>query len=294
MFLQEIFKAFKPRPPLGLLVKIKSHLKPQFQGSFWDTACSSGTPYSWDDDGQPVKKKDGKVGQLQYINQWNRVFPNNKWVFKKWDEIDNPKTVGTFSCGIAFGNALQKKGFKRLGSGAFSTVYGKDGSDRVVKVTHRPDNWIDYIYWAAKKGYTGNLAPKVFSYKKIGDFSVAIVEKMEHTVNRVEEADPYNLVDYLLHYQHSIPQAAEFVDQLVPGLNKFVTELRGEFGHLDLHRGNYMVRKDGSFVVTDPVASESTSNYKRLRAGDFTPAQVLDLIRKFIEGRNRYRSQCPT
>ena len=55
-----------------------------------------------------------------------------------------------FEGAYAFIHFLQKRGYKNLGSGAFSTVLGKEGSDRVLKVTRSNDNWIDYIQWAAK------------------------------------------------------------------------------------------------------------------------------------------------
>src|SRR5882672_10391646 len=61
---------------------------------------------------------------------------------------------------------LEKKGFKRLGAGAYSTVLGKDGSDKVIKVSRSLDNWIDYIQWSAANGYAGNFAPRVYSWKR--------------------------------------------------------------------------------------------------------------------------------
>lgn len=87
--------------------------------------------------------------------------------------------------------------------------------------------------------------------------------------------------------------AARFIDVLAPGLNGYMKDLRSEFPaeDIDLHRGNYMIRKDGSFVVTDPIAAKSQGDYNRLKAGDFSPAPLLAerYDRFLVEMCNRHR-----
>lgn len=222
----------------------------------------------------------GKAGKLLSLHEWRRDFAegNKRWRFRKFGA--NHKN-SAFHDAYGFIAALKKRGFKPLGEGAFATVLGKDGYDRVLKVNRRPDVWIDYAVWAAKAGEAGKYAPKVHSYKTIkgkrGDFSVAVVERIDYTVSDTPSDHAMKILPDLLYFAKDNPIAARFVDVLAPNLNKFVEKVRVEFDdkRLDLHGENMMVRKDGSFVITDPVAGENTGKYKRLKAGDFTPAVSL-------------------
>ena len=222
-------------------------------------------------------KPKGKQGKL--IENWMLEFGQKKFEFKKFGSASRP-----FDDGFAFIKALEKKGFKTLGSGAFSTVLGKDGSDRVIKVIRRPDGWIDYIHWASKKGEAGRFAPKVFSYKKIKgkkkDFSVAIVERLEYTLEVTPIDHALKILPDLIWRANDNPMAASFADVLAPGLRKFMDDMGEKFEkkNFDLHNGNLMLRKDGSFVVADPVCDGDKSDYKRLKAGDFSPALTFRLL----------------
>jgi hypothetical protein len=192
-------------------------------------------------------------------------------MFRKFDE---KKPV--FRDAYGFIDGLKKRGFEELGNGAYSTVLAKKGSNRVIKVIRRPDGWIDYIHWGAKKG--SPFIPKVFSYKKIKglkkDFEVAIVERLEYTFYKAPEDHALMILPDLMHKSDSNPMTARFMEILAPGLRDFMAEVKEEFneGHLDLHAGNLMIRKDGSFVLSDPVCEGSKNDYKRLKAGDFSPA----------------------
>src|SRR5258705_4232165 len=76
-----------------------------------------------------------------------------------------PKT-SPFKCPFNFIERLEKRGYKVLGRGAYSTVLGKEGSNRVIKVSRSLDDWIDYIQWGAANGYAGNFVPRVYSWKR--------------------------------------------------------------------------------------------------------------------------------
>lgn len=196
-----------------------------------------------------------------------------------------PKTYKSpFEEGKAFGHFLEKKGFKRLGSGTYSTVYGKDGSDKVLKVCHRLDAWMDYISWAAKKGYCGTYAPRVYSYKyfkgKTAPFYVAVVERLDKEVGGIDASHPqaftYHAIKFLT---YPAPEQAlndnvkQCLEGLSPGINQFAADFN-QFGaehSKDFHRGNFMVRKDGSFVATDPIMGhQKDPTMSRLRSNHFT------------------------
>lgn len=168
---------------------------------------------------------------------------------------------------------LEKKGFVQLGSGAYSVVYAKPKSDRVIKVIRTRDNWIDYAVWANKEGYGGNLAPKVYSYKDHEDFAVAVVERMKTTLSGYREHDE-QIVIGLVHsyvYNNNV-LAGVLAHEIAPGISDFLVGVKKNVnGRLDLHGGNFMLREDGSLCVTDPVAGEGSATYTRLKVGDFTP-----------------------
>jgi hypothetical protein len=159
-------------------------------------------------------------------------------------------------------------------------VYGKPGSDRVIKVCTGADDWIEYCYWGAKQGQAGKLAPKVYSYKTFKDGTyIAVMERMEYVAGKHDLSKPLSmfttLVPYVINsgWNRPRPEAAQLINYLVPGSADYLKGLAKLSGHLDLHDGNYMFRSDGSICITDPVTSvNKTNNFKRLREKDFSPA----------------------
>jgi hypothetical protein len=170
---------------------------------------------------------------------------------------------------------LQKKGFIHLASGAFSTVLGHPKSDRVIKVCHNPDAWIDYVYWGAKQGYAGRFVPKVYSFKKHPDFYVAVMEKLEYTASHADrKSEAYvanNLISLSLDCNNDT--AKQLLDLIVPGMEAFSVAMKERFKgeRLDIHGGNIMFRKDGGMVVVDPVCHEFSQHWVRLRESNFSP-----------------------
>lgn len=182
--------------------------------------------------------------------------------------------------GWKFIKALEKRGFIILGQGFYSSVLWKKG-DRVIKVSSgiKHDAWIDYVLWASQKGYAGTLAPKVYSYKKIGDFYVAVMEKMAVTAMHVNCKEDHYIYPQLLTMvtQYGNNKAAEFLEQVVPGARKFAYDLKDFAGNngFDLHNENIMFRLDGSMVITDPVSFVSSLTINRLKAWDFGPVLAI-------------------
>lgn len=190
-----------------------------------------------------------------------------------------PRKKGVFGSAQGFIDALHKRGYKYLGSGAYSTVLAKDGSDRVIKVQRGNDNWIDYIKWASERGYMGNLAPKVYSFKRLDNFAVAIVERMDRTTN--DDKDDLSLMDRLIApASRGNMMAKLFMEELSPNCTPFFDGLYKDFaGHLDLYGKNIMIRPNGTLCVTDPVCGTSKmGTVKRLRTGDLSPAPTPSWI----------------
>jgi len=183
-----------------------------------------------------------------------------------------------FKSPTAYAVALQKRGFKVLGRGHFSTVYGKEGYSRVIKVTHYEDNWIDYALWAAKRGWAGKFAPQVYSFRKhTNEFRVSVVERLDRTLRDLERSHAFRLVgDLVMHADQDNLMANLFLEELEPGLPAFLGDFKKAFGcgRRDFHDGNWMVRGQ-KLVLTDPVCGNSNETNRRLKAGDFSPALHL-------------------
>lgn len=214
--------------------------------------------------------------KLKRMRKWAKAFNG------KMDEVERAKEKArkdAFKDAFSFVDALRGKGFEPLGSGYFSSVLGHPASDKVVKIIYTPerDGWLDYVKWAADKGYAGKFAPKVFSYKLIKgrkeDFGVAVMERLKATVADTPPTDDAKAIAHLfIPAMNSNPLATKLLDSVNPGLAQFGKDLKVQFPKsLDTHLGNMMVRKDGTFVVSDPVASiESKLAKLRLRLRDFS------------------------
>lgn len=235
----------------------------------------------------------GKLGKLVTIPYFMRTFKQGN---KRWEwRLFGHKHGSAFNDAASFIDRLKKRGFVELGHGAFSTVLGKEGKDRVIKVIRRSDPWIDYAVWAAKEGEAGRLAPKVFSYKTIKgakrDFSVAVMERLEYTFFKTPKDHVLKILPGLLAHSNHNAIASQFADMLSPGVVSFFDKMTKRFGedNLDIHNGNFMVRNDGTFVVVDPVAGLDPTSPKRLKAGDFSP--VVSLLEFLVAHHIRHRSE---
>lgn len=183
---------------------------------------------------------------------------------------------------------LRKKGFVQIGSGFYSTVFAKPGAKTVTKLGPLDDAWPVYAAWAVKNGYAGNLAPGIKKFEVIRvtdgvDFYVAVMERLEKTVARavigsraVSEyyATTKTTRSFQRLFRRKVP---EKFAQFVTDIRRLRRKHRLDF---DLHDLNFMVRKNGDLVVTDPVTDGSkrsrrwarrslaqTLSHKRARKG---------------------------
>jgi hypothetical protein len=236
------------------------------------------------------KNKREKVAALLGLNQFVPKVRGHWSEDEDGEEFYRPPVPGagtakTFSSAAAFGLALERRGFKRLGAGAYSTVYGKPGSDKVIKVTRSLDDWIDYIQWGASKGYSGSYVPKVYSWKRFpGDekskryewqqpqFAVAVVERMEYTLSsEMGLKSDFLVLERLARAAVRGNDMCHLVcEDVAPGYIGFLKELKKTFDSDDMYGKNLMIRKDGTFCVTDPVCGKIKTSATRLRSRDFT------------------------
>lgn len=200
---------------------------------------------------------------------------------------DEVTKVSPFKDPSVYGERLKKRGYTLIGRGYYSAVYGKEGSDRVIKVGRDPegDGWLDYIDWATQKGYLGKWAPQVYSYKYHrgdyayrtgkyeGSFYVAVVERLDKTVSRLDKRSPEKALPMVFEYAEN-PLVNEVMDRLSPGLGSFSKDFMTTFSKnagVDVHGENIMLRKNGEIVINDPLSSKRRMYVSRRKAKDFVP-----------------------
>lgn len=145
---------------------------------------------------------------------------------------------------------LVMRGFEVIGKGLYSRVLAKPGSDRVIKIG-RGDDWPRFIMLAMTKRHTGSHAPLVYSLKFHHHFYVAVMERLLCTMQDVE----FNSSQYHHYIAVSVISGYHCNTEhqpLPPKLAKFAQLLRDHRLNTDLHKGNVMLRKDGTLVVIDP------------------------------------------
>lgn len=197
----------------------------------------------------------------------------------KMPPLDAPKPaprarVKSVKSGEEFIDRLMRRGYRVLGAGAYSSVLCKGNSNRVIKVSRRPDSWLDYVVWAAKKGHMGKNAPMVYSFHRFNEgsgdeFYVAVVERMKRTISELPygEQRASKLFGHLttaMYGRVGSEHDALAADDMQPGCLRFAIEFKLHFRHdLDLHAGNFMIREDGSVVCTDPICGNPSGTAPR-------------------------------
>lgn len=246
--------------------------------------------YAW---GVPVRKLQVKCPQI--INNLSN-FINESWVWISELPRVDLRALHNAIYNMYFDNTrvyikrirgiLRRHGYSLLGNGAYSEVWGKEGSEWVYKINGGcDDGWCEYVAWATERGYNTTYAPRVHALKKYNGFYIAKMQRYSKTLSDFrnsaqydtsrEAREEYRLFDIIRNYTYSrelqnIKNAERNkIDQQFPGLIEFLADMLSRFNSgLDLHDGNFMIDKNGFLVVTDPIVhSESTSRTTRIRNG---------------------------
>lgn len=178
-----------------------------------------------------------------------------------------------------FESRLKRHGFKEIGSGLYSTVFAKEGSDRVIKVGSDRD-WEAYILWAMENGYAGSFAPKVYSFHRHHDkdrcsYYVAVVERLRITCGKHNVAVSNGEVEGSRVEAENLlycDSTRESLFKRFPGLKCFVARAKKDRFSGDWHNGNWMLQQaDGKerLVLIDPQSGRVPSGNRRWHAQDF-------------------------
>lgn len=171
---------------------------------------------------------------------------------------------------------LERRGYRLIGSGAFSWVYAKPKADKVIKVswnswdTEKPkagdEAWLGFMLWANKSPRRLRHAPKLYALKRYDTFYVALIERVQ-TGRDVAEHHYETIRELRLLYRSELKDRT--IAREAPG------ELRAWFyafnRHMqanDLHEGNIGQRADGTIVILDPTTSTSGYTYITNKYGE--------------------------
>lgn len=129
--------------------------------------------------------------------------------------------MGSLNSYHDFLRGLSAKGWQKLGCGSYSSVFCYRDRDYVLKVGSGRDNWLDYIHWAARQGFAGTFAPRVFKVKMLADGYVAKVEKLVPMSHHHRFADLCQALSFNIG-----PQSPELfkLDIAYPGIRCFLRQ----------------------------------------------------------------------
>jgi len=159
-------------------------------------------------------------------------------------------------------NDLLQRGYKFLGAGAFSSVYGKPESDTVVKLSRtRPENdgWFAFAAWLRKERIDNIHFPRIHELAHHGSYYMARMERLTNFKeltdnNRRTLASVQRVAWRWSGWEDEIATMSAPLREAVDSLRQFL----GGYG-LDLHGGNFMQRGD-TVVINDPLSFTSYNN----------------------------------
>lgn len=164
---------------------------------------------------------------------------------------------------------LARKGWDHLGEGVFGVAYGR--GNLVWKIQAGDGGWAHYIRAVAAGEFCGPHAPRVkvvFALK--GGGTAALMERLTDSRRalRGRTVEGYSTPEAIASGLRSLARnvgALRLDDEARSGLKAMPPSLKvyaAELGRwapevnsrIDLHAGNFLVRRNGTIVVTDPVA----------------------------------------
>lgn len=169
-------------------------------------------------------------------------------------------------------NLRGKRKLKKLGNGAFGTVFGTKSGKTVVKIGYLTDVWgdsvdgnVSYLRFiaTAMKYPTNPFFPKIKSvklFKHKGGETYMVVE-----MERLNElpSEHYNLASLMSQLAWDKRRAETYgmlglsakVVKALKEVHTVIQTVRNRYHcSTDIHAGNVMIRGKNQLVVTDPVA----------------------------------------
>lgn len=224
---------------------------------------------------KPAPRKPGKIAAVN-----------------KWEEFDTHKPRGfnsPFNSPEKYMERLKKHGFRCIGSGAYSAVFRKGNSDRVIKVCRRADTdaYPMFAEWAHK--HPSPYLPVIHSFQRHErhvPFYVVVLDRYKQTVDSMCGREGWQDATRII-WEYARRQKDEptsilktsirgGVFQALPGLKQVIDAFVEEFDGIaffDMHDGNWMITEGGQLVMIDPLsgatsdrATERNKRVSRIKA----------------------------
>lgn len=167
---------------------------------------------------------------------------------------------------------LESNGYKHLGGGIYSDVYGREGDNIVIKVcggskeNPKDDPWVDYVEWLGKNQKNPHYprVGKLRWYKDINgnDFYIVAIERLHHDREAWSYCEKLRALDYWVKAGAKVKDLDPYLKRWRSWNKEFLQayiQIRRQFPDfiVDLHQGNIMFRGEGDNKV--PVLSDPLS-----------------------------------
>lgn len=204
--------------------------------------------------------------------------PKGIQAVNKWEDFDTHKPRhfnSAFRTPENYMAKLKKHGFRCIGSGAYSAVFAKGDSKRVIKVCRRADTdaYPMFAEWAHK--HPSPYLPVIHSFqrheRKGGEgFYVVVLDRYKRTVDSTSHRDGWQdatriIWDYARAEDEKPTALRTCIRQGVwtalPGMKEMIDAFKDEFegiAHFDMHDGNWMVTETGQLVMIDPLSGATS------------------------------------
>lgn len=204
--------------------------------------------------------------------------PKGIQAVNKWEDFDTHKPRhfnSPFRTPEQYMAKLKKHGFRCIGSGAYSAVFAKGDSKRVIKVCRRADTdaYPMFAEWAHK--HPSPYLPVIHSFqrheRKGGEgFYVVVLDRYKRTVDSTSHRDGWQdatriIWDYARAEDEKPTALRTCIRQGVwtalPGMKEMIDSFKAEFeglAHFDMHDGNWMVTETGQLVMIDPLSGATS------------------------------------
>lgn len=150
------------------------------------------------------------------------------------------------------------QGFRKIGEGCYSDVYAPYAQDIVFKVTKtdgniNSDGWYKWYKLMQKSGDSKarRRFPKVKFIRLYDDGYIACIERLYRINHSKFGRKKEQKCDFIIQAIDAIMQLSKKDFDHVVALREI---LKGHPNMHDLHNENIMVRKNGEWVLTDPLA----------------------------------------
>ena len=177
-------------------------------------------------------------------------------LYQKAVEVFNDYTLTTMKKLDKYAEYMTTQGFTVLGSGIAGLVIEKSGYPWVFKIFHDDLGYLWYINYARQhqdnphvpkmKGGVAILSKDNF----YGNLYLVRIEKLSPLLRRDSDK---KVIDAIGNVDDLTPETAKLISKTYPTMLPVLQAIVGSGYAVDLHRGNMMVRKDGTLVITDPL-----------------------------------------